>query len=46
MHERGVTAEPCVYLLELPFMHCVQSSFLWGVGDDAAFLAEAIDARD
>ncbi len=46
VQERGVTAEPGVYFLGLPFMHQVQSSFLWGVGEDAAFLAEAIDARD
>lgn len=44
--ERGVTAEPGVYFLGLPFMHQVQSSYLWGVGEDAAFLADAINARD
>ena len=45
LHESGVAAEPCVYFPGLPFMHRVQSSFLWGVGD-AAFLTAAIDARD
>ena len=46
LQERGVTTEPGVFFLGLPFMHQIQSSFLWGVGEDAAFLAEAIDARD
>ena len=45
MQERGISSEPGVYFLGLPFMHQVQSSFLWGVGADAAFLAETIDAR-
>ena len=45
VQERGVTTEPGVYFLGLQFMYQIQSTLLWGVGDDADFLAEAIAAQ-
>jgi putative flavoprotein involved in K+ transport len=42
---RGVTALPGVYFLGLRRMHTVKSSFLFGVGEDAAYLAQQIVAR-
>ena len=44
-HKRGVTDMPGAYFLGLPLLHKVKSSFLSGVGDDAAFIAEHIDSR-
>jgi putative flavoprotein involved in K+ transport len=41
-HRRGVTAAPGVYLLGLPWLAKAKSSFLYGVGEDAAFIAERI----
>lgn len=43
--QRGVTAEPGVYVLGLHRMHTLASGFLWGVGEDAAFLADHIVGR-
>lgn len=45
VHHRGVTATPGLYFLGLPRMHKVKSAFLWGVGEDAAYLAEQIARR-
>jgi len=45
IHRRGVTSIPGVYFLGLPLLHKIKSSFLWGVGDDAAYLAEHIADR-
>ena len=45
VHRRGVTAVPGVYFLGLPRLHKVKSAFLWGVGEDAAYLAQHIAAR-
>jgi putative flavoprotein involved in K+ transport len=46
-HRRGVTNVPGLYFLGLPWLHKHKSAFLFGVGDDAAYLAEqtAHDAR-
>jgi putative flavoprotein involved in K+ transport len=33
---------PGLYFLGLPRLHKVNSAFLWGVGDDAAYLAARI----
>ena len=41
-HRRGVTAAPGVYLLGLAWLHKVKSSFLYGVGEDAKYVAERI----
>jgi putative flavoprotein involved in K+ transport len=43
IHRRGVTAVTGAYFLGLPFLHKTKSSFLSGVGEDAAYLAARID---
>ena len=45
VQRRGVTALPGLYFLGLRRMYTVKSSFLFGVGEDAAYLAEQIAAR-
>lgn len=45
IHQRSVTGIPGAYFLGLPLLHKTKSSFLSGVGEDAAYLAEQIAAR-
>ena len=45
VQRRGVTALPGLYFLGLRRMYTVKSSFLFGVGEDAAYLAEHIAAN-
>ena len=45
MQQRGVTAAAGVFFLGLPRMYKVKSAFLWGVGEDAEFLAQQIEHR-
>lgn len=45
IQRRGITAVPGLYFLGLSRMHKVKSAFLWGVGEDAEFLAERIAER-
>jgi putative flavoprotein involved in K+ transport len=42
-HERGVAPLPGLYFLGLPWLTKMNSSFLSGVGDDAAQLANHIE---
>jgi putative flavoprotein involved in K+ transport len=42
VQRRGVTSAPGIYFLGLAWMHKVKSSFLYGVGEDAEYLAERI----
>ena len=44
-HRRGVTGLPGLYFLGLPRLHKVKSAFLWGVGEDAAHIADQIQGR-
>jgi putative flavoprotein involved in K+ transport len=44
-HDGGVTPEPGLYVLGLQFLRTRKSSFIDGVGPDAAFLADHIVAR-
>ena len=44
-HQRGVSSEPGVSFLGLPWLSKMHSAFLSGVGDDAAVLADHITAR-
>lgn len=44
-HTRGVAGIPGMYFLGLQWLSKMNSSFLSGVGDDAAFLADHIAAR-
>ncbi len=41
-HQRGISAEPGVYFLGLPWQSRRASSFIWGVWYDAKFLADHI----
>jgi putative flavoprotein involved in K+ transport len=41
-HQRGVSAEPGVYFLGLPWQSRRGSSFIWGVWHDAGYVADAI----
>ena len=45
LHHRGVAAVPGLYFLGLQWMSRMASSFMSGVGDDAAVLADHIAAR-
>ena len=45
VHRRGVTEVPGLYFLGLQWLSRMSSSFLSGVGDDAADLADHIAAR-
>lgn len=41
-HQRGVSGEPGVYFLGLPWLSRRGSAFIWGVWHDAKFLADQI----
>jgi putative flavoprotein involved in K+ transport len=45
IQERGITHCANLYFLGLHWMHTRKSGLLFGVGDDAAYLADYIDAR-
>lgn len=45
VQQRGVTSQPGVYFLGLPWLHTSQSGLLAGVGEDAAHVAGHIEAR-
>jgi putative flavoprotein involved in K+ transport len=42
LHKRGVSREPGVYFLGLPWLSRRGSSFIWGVWHDAKYLADQI----
>jgi putative flavoprotein involved in K+ transport len=44
-HERGISVEPGVYFLGLPWQSRRASSFIWGVWHDAKFLAAQISIQ-
>lgn len=44
-HQRGVSSEPGVYFLGLPWLSRRGSSFIWGVWHDASFIADHIATR-
>ena len=46
IQQRGVTRYDGLYFLGMPWLHCRRSGILFGVGDDAAFIAEHIAARN
>ncbi len=41
-HQRGVSTEPGIYFLGLPWQSRRGSSFIWGVWHDAKYLADHI----
>jgi putative flavoprotein involved in K+ transport len=45
VHQRGVTAFPGLYFLGLHWLYKTKSALLYGVGEDAAFIASAITER-
>ena len=45
VHQRGVTAYPGLYFLGLHWLYKTKSALLYGVGEDAAFIASAIAER-
>ena len=46
LHKRGITSAPGLYFLGLPWLYKEKSALLFGIGEDAAYLASAIAARD
>jgi putative flavoprotein involved in K+ transport len=44
-HQRGVSAEPGIYFLGLPWLSRRGSSFIWGVWHDARYLADHISKQ-
>jgi len=44
-HQRGVTPEPGIYFLGLPWLSRRGSSFIWGVWHDAKYLADHISTQ-
>lgn len=44
-HRRGVTTQPGLYAVGLPWLYSDSSAALAGVGDDAAYIAEHIAGR-
>ena len=42
LHKRGVSSEPGIFFLGLPWLSRRGSSFIWGVWHDAKFLADQI----
>ncbi len=44
-HRRGVSPEPGIYFLGLPFLSRRASSFIWGVWHDARYLADHISTQ-
>ena len=44
-HQRGVSSEPGVYFLGLPWQSRRGSSFIWGVWHDAKYLADHIQIQ-
>ena len=44
-HQRGISAEPGIYFLGLPWLSNRGSSFIWGVWHDAKYIAHHIDTQ-
>jgi putative flavoprotein involved in K+ transport len=42
IHQRGVSDYPGLYFVGFPWLHTARSGILYGVGDDAAFIAATI----
>jgi hypothetical protein len=46
LQKRGVTAYEGLYFLGMPWLHSRRSGILFGVGEDAAYLAAYISTHD
>ncbi|MEK9992734.1 MAG: FAD-dependent oxidoreductase, partial [Paracoccaceae bacterium] len=44
-HKRGISSEPGVYFLGLPWQSRRGSSFIWGVWHDAKFIVDHIQKQ-
>jgi putative flavoprotein involved in K+ transport len=44
-HQRGISSEPGIYFLGLPWQSRLASPFIWGVWHDAKFLADHISTQ-
>jgi putative flavoprotein involved in K+ transport len=44
IHQRGVTAYPGLYFLGLHWLYKMKSALIYGIGEDAAYIASAIAA--
>jgi putative flavoprotein involved in K+ transport len=44
LQQRGVTSSPGLYFLGLPWLYKEKSALLFGIGEDAAYLASAIES--
>lgn len=44
-HQRGISVEPGIYFLGLPWLSRRASSFIWGVWHDAKYLADHISSQ-
>jgi putative flavoprotein involved in K+ transport len=45
LHQRGITSSPGLYFLGLPWLYKEKSALLFGIGEDAAYLASDIAVR-
>ena len=45
LQQRGVTEYPGLFFVGLPFLYTAKSSLLFGVGEDAGYIASAIESR-
>jgi len=45
IHNKGVTSEPGIYFVGLPYLSGKGSSFIWGVWHDAKRIAEYIEIQ-
>src|SRR3974390_3087715 len=43
---RGVSAYPGLFFVGLPWLHSAKSGLIYGVGEDASYVAERIAERD
>jgi len=43
---RGVTAYPGLFFVGLPWLHTAKSGLIYGIGEDAAYIAEQIATRE
>jgi len=46
IQSRGITKYPGLYFVGLPWIHNAKSSLLFGVSEDAAFIAADIEAKN
>ena len=46
IHQSGIAKTPGIYFLGLPWLSMRGSSFIWGVWQDAKYLAEQISKKD